>query len=152
MDRQAEPSGLARSAYRVVDGSIWRGGAEICPPCQARVPRCGAAAPKAASVGSRVGLWLRSECEEPAGLGGRDGLDTWPARVARRPLALFQLVPCFQEGAKLSGRVYRRVPDQSRRRRGCRASWAGWLLRWGLRCQSCLGTGRISDLPVGYNF
>lgn len=42
------------------------------------------------SVGFRVGLWPGSGRVEPAELGGRDGLDTWPAPVARRPLAVSQ--------------------------------------------------------------
>lgn len=104
------------------------------------------------SVGSRVGLWPRSGCEEPDGLGGRDGLDTWPAPVARRLLAHSQLVPFSREGSKLIGRMSRRVPDQSCRRRVGRDSWeASWSIG-GCACQRCLGSGRISDLPVGYNF
>ena len=71
------------------------------------------------SWASGCGLGMKSRL----GRGGRDGLDTWLARVAGRPLAHSQLVPRAQEGAKVTGRFFRRFRQQSRWRRIRRGSW-----------------------------
>lgn len=103
MDRQAKPSrpGWGRRARRG-RAHLERLGGDLpaVPDSAVGTRRSGRL-----SVGFRVGLWLRSGREEPADLGGRDGLDTWPVPVARRPLALSQLVPCSREGARQTGRV-----------------------------------------------
>jgi hypothetical protein len=46
---------------------------------------CGGGAEAAFAADPGPGLWLWLGREEPAGRGGRDELDTWPARVAGRP-------------------------------------------------------------------
>lgn len=103
MDRQAKPSrpGCGRGARRRRAHLEGLGGDLPAVPGSA----VGTRRPGRLSVGFRVGLWLESGREEPAVLGRRDGLDTWPALVARRPLALSQLVPCSREGARQTGRV-----------------------------------------------
>lgn len=95
--------GLAADGERVADEPIWRGWAGDLPAVPGSA--VGTRRPGRLSVDFRVGLWLESGREEPAVLGRRDGLDTWPAPVARRPLALSQLVPCSREGARQTGRV-----------------------------------------------
>lgn len=77
MDRQAKPSrpGWGRGARRG-GAHLERLGGDLpaVPDSAMGTRRSGRL-----SVGFRVGLWLRSGREEPAELGGRDGLDTWPA-------------------------------------------------------------------------
>lgn len=96
-------------------------------PCQGPEAAAAAAAVAAAkaafALDPELGLWLRSRHESRLRRGGRDGLDTWLARVAGRPLDHSQLVPRAQEGAKVTGRFFRRFREQSRWRRIWRGSW-----------------------------